>query len=322
MRSLKNERDCFEGLIDHKSRMVLNEDSRSSTAVASRPEPNTKSKQLYAALRKQAGDVDIGADDGEGLSYSEERISNSSSRSGGQKVVTRERIIVDIREFMSNLPAYLYSHDFELIPVTLLVGDFILSLYICIERKSLPDLIQSFASGRLYNQMMQMRRCYKQPVLMIEFSKDKRFFLQPVSDIRRQISSKDLISKLCLLMLHFPEMQVLWSRNPHHTAALFKMLKMNRSQPVLNNEYMAGLQDEDAAIAQQGEHDLNTMTPYDMLRKIPGVHDGNVRKLLNHIDTLQDLANATEQDMCTWLGNINGQACFRFVNEDVGTFFV
>ena len=41
------------------------------------------------------------------------------------------------------------------------VGDYILSPDMCVERKALPDLIQSLASGRLYNQAESMCKHYK-----------------------------------------------------------------------------------------------------------------------------------------------------------------
>ena len=49
---------------------------------------------------------------------------------------------------------------------------------ICIERKSISDLIGSLNSGRLYNQCVAMCRAYKRPVLLIEFDPAKPFTLQ------------------------------------------------------------------------------------------------------------------------------------------------
>jgi hypothetical protein len=63
------------------------------------------------------------------------------------------------------------------IPRTLTVGDYVLAPEICIERKGISDLFQSFASGRLYNQVESMSRHYKYPCLLIEFSQDKAFCL-------------------------------------------------------------------------------------------------------------------------------------------------
>ena len=38
-----------------------------------------------------------------------------------------------------------------IVPATLTVGDYILTPDICVERKSIPDLVSSFNSGRLYD---------------------------------------------------------------------------------------------------------------------------------------------------------------------------
>ena len=59
------------------------------------------------------------------------------------------KIIVDTRDLRSSLPFLLHIYGFEIEPLTITIGDYILSPTICVERKSLPDLIQSLNSGRL-----------------------------------------------------------------------------------------------------------------------------------------------------------------------------
>lgn len=54
-----------------------------------------------------------------------------------------------MREFRSSLPNLLDRARLQVVPVTLTVGDYILTPDMCVERKSVPDLIQSFNSGRL-----------------------------------------------------------------------------------------------------------------------------------------------------------------------------
>lgn len=88
------------------------------------------------------------------------------------------QVIVDMREFMSSLPNVLHQKGMRIIPVTLEVGDYILSPLICVERKSIQDLFMSFTSGRLYHQVETMVRYYRIPVLLIEFSQDKSFSFQ------------------------------------------------------------------------------------------------------------------------------------------------
>lgn len=85
-----------------------------------------------------------------------------------------------MREFMSSLPNVLHQKGMHIIPVTLEVGDYILSPLICVERKSIQDLFMSFTSGRLYHQVETMVRYYRIPVLLIEFSQDKSFSFQVI----------------------------------------------------------------------------------------------------------------------------------------------
>jgi DNA excision repair protein ERCC-4 len=47
------------------------------------------------------------------------------------------------------LPSLLHASKLLIIPATLTVGDYILTRDICVERKSIPDLVSSFNSGRL-----------------------------------------------------------------------------------------------------------------------------------------------------------------------------
>ena len=63
--------------------------------------------------------------------------------------LTMIQVIVDMREFRSSLPSLLHAANLQVVPVTLTVGDYILTPDICVERKSIPDLISSFNSGRL-----------------------------------------------------------------------------------------------------------------------------------------------------------------------------
>ena len=62
--------------------------------------------------------------------------------------------------------------------IFLQVGDYILTPDICVERKSISDLIGSLNNGRLYNQAQAMCRFYKRPVLLIEFDAKKPFALK------------------------------------------------------------------------------------------------------------------------------------------------
>jgi DNA excision repair protein ERCC-4 len=85
---------------------------------------------------------------------SDTRINSSKYGSGGDK--KNMKIVVDVRDFRSILPSLLYGGGLAVVPRTLLVGDYVLSSEVCVERKGISDLFQSLASGRLYNQVQQL----------------------------------------------------------------------------------------------------------------------------------------------------------------------
>lgn len=107
----------------------------------------------------------------------------NTRQAGGQQPSIEEgtvipRIIVDMREFRSDLPCLIHRRGIQVAPVTITIGDYILTPDICVERKSISDLIGSLNSGRLYTQCIQMTRFYKKAILLIEFDQNKPFHLQ------------------------------------------------------------------------------------------------------------------------------------------------
>lgn len=92
-------------------------------------------------------------------------------------------IIVDTRDLRSTLPFILHKAPFRIEPVTLEIGDYLLTPDICVERKSIPDLIGSLSSGRLFTQLDAMCRAYSKPVLLIEFDRDRPFHLMVLASL-------------------------------------------------------------------------------------------------------------------------------------------
>ncbi|XP_026315532.1 DNA repair endonuclease XPF isoform X2 [Hyposmocoma kahamanoa] len=105
---------------------------------------------------------------------------NVDTRKAGGQIQNKEKplVIVDMREFRSDLPSLLHKNGINIEPVTIAIGDYILTPDICVERKSISDLIGSLNSGRLYTQCTQMCRNYSRPILLIEFDQNKPFNLQ------------------------------------------------------------------------------------------------------------------------------------------------
>ncbi|XP_055032647.2 DNA repair endonuclease XPF [Misgurnus anguillicaudatus] len=233
---------------------------------------------------------------------------------GREEVKEPHRIIVDMREFRSELPSLLHRRGLDIEPVTLEVGDYIVTSEICVERKSVSDLIGSLQSGRLYTQCLSMTRFYRRPVLLIEFDPAKPFSLVARSDLRQEISANDVTSKLALLTLHFPRLRLLWCPSPHVTAELFQELKHGRPEP-------------DAAAAQAITVESETVTesadlynpgPYDFLLRMPGVNVKNFRSLLKHASCLADLVTFSQEKLSEILDSTsNARQLYEFIHNPV-----
>ncbi len=204
--SIRTEKESFELLIKEKATMIVTEE--------------------------QDGKLDLNNDDDQSkLTIS----AQMNSRQGGQPETNSSelsKVIVDMREFRSELPSILHKRGFHIEPVTLEVGDYVITPSICVERKSLNDLIESLSNGRLYNQCMAMSRSYKTPLLLIEFDQKKPFLLNSNQVLAsNEISTNHVSSKLVLLTLHFPKLRILWCSSPNETAEIFEELKSGMPQP-------------------------------------------------------------------------------------------
>eukprot|EP00095_Tigriopus_kingsejongensis_P010571 snap_masked-scaffold1137_size60140-processed-gene-0.6 protein:Tk10571 transcript:snap_masked-scaffold1137_size60140-processed-gene-0.6-mRNA-1 annotation:"dna repair endonuclease xpf" len=290
--TLRKEKEAFENIIKEKASMVIPEDREG------------KSGENPDLLRdpSKASDVIM-------------QISNALTRKGGGaedgSQQPNPKVIVDMREFRSELPSLIHRRGIDIEPVTIEVGDYILTPEICVERKSISDLIGSLQNGRLYNQATSMTRFYPKPMLLIEFDQNKPFALQGKYYMSRDIGSTDITARLQLLTIHFPKLRILWSPSPHATAELFEELKKGREEPDAAKA---------AAISMDLIDDFNVdrFNPaiHDFVVKLPGVTSKNVYAILNRLDNLAELMNATQEELADILGSQqNAESLFAALHE-------
>ncbi|KAL7469107.1 hypothetical protein ACHAXS_009356 [Conticribra weissflogii] len=305
LKSLEREQNAFERLIDHKKRMPH-----------SLPSFNNFSTQ---EMQHAYG--------GFGGSYAGGTLPLSmDTRTGrGKQSTAKERrdIAVDVREFRSALPSILHQGGMRLAPVTLVVGDFVLSNVHCVERKSISDLFGSFASGRLYTQAEAMSKYYKVPCLLIEFDPDKTFALQNASDIGNEIRTDSVCSKMTLLVMHFPKLRILWSRSPHETLKIFKKLKRNHEEVDVDKAVEIGTNDTldelllvgtDGYVDDEDNGEVNDAAKH-MLMRLPGVNVHNARKIMSECESIQQLSELTREELKRIAGPVAGQKLFTFFRQ-------
>ncbi|KAG6890517.1 hypothetical protein C0995_007716 [Termitomyces sp. Mi166 len=289
-----------------------------------------REKDAFERLIKERGSMLLLLFEERRDSPNDAMIKTISTRiAGGRRELNTQpsQVIVDMREFRSTLPSLLHASNMLVIPATLTVGDYIITPEICVERKSLSDLISSFNSGRLYTQCELMSVHYKSPMLLIEFEEDKAFTLDVVSDIKsyakptgkyplkkKQGTAADLDpaallqSKICLLALSFPRVRIIWSSSPYATAEIFKDLKMNNPEPDPTQAIAVGADDDPdigAGVNAAAE---------ELLRCLPGITAKNIKHVMNRISTVRELCDMSLVEVQELLGVEPGRMCWEFMH--------
>jgi len=283
-----------------------------------------REKDAFTRLIKERANMALTLHTGANLAPEESflRTINTRIAGGGRLTATTEppRVVVDVREFRSSLPSLLHGRAIVVVPCMLTVGDYVLTPHICIERKSVRDLIQSFANGRLFNQVESMMEHYKQPMLLIEFDANKAFTLEPFMDYSGPsaqasglAAAPDLQSKLVMLTLAFPRLRIIWSSSPYQTAEIFGELKKQADEPDPVKAVQLGL---DPSMGGDELRSFN-QTSQDMLRALPGATESVVMTLMLKCESVFELANMNEREVCWLIGTDVGRRVHRFFNRSV-----
>ncbi|KAJ3347367.1 hypothetical protein HDU91_006792 [Kappamyces sp. JEL0680] len=271
--SLRREKDAFEKLILQKSNVAIPIDELGHVAV--------DTEELF--------------------------WKSIDTRAAGGQGVRNKKILVDVREFRSSLPLLIHSRRIDIVPCTIEVGDYVLSPSICVERKAPGDLASSLRSGRLYKQAQAMSLHYTKPVLLIEYPQPTSFQLS-FSGIDNDM---DTAKRLCLLLIHFPKLSIIWSSSPAATAEIFEDLQKDQPDPDLEKAQACGVESDaklDSTINQ---------TPSEMLLALPGINFKNYQKVMRSVKNLRELSQLSLSQCQTLIGEEFGRMLFNFFHDGV-----
>ncbi|VEU22063.1 DEKNAAC103081 [Brettanomyces naardenensis] len=250
------------------------------------------------------------------------QTTNTRIAGGGITALPKTKVIVDMREFRSHLPFLCYLSGLEVIPCMLTIGDYILSPKICVERKSVPDLISSLKSGHLYQQCEQMFRYYEIPTLLIEFEEGKSFSLQPFNTFKNGVlmpttsaentfSQRDLQLKLMVLLTSYPSLKIIWSSSPFETAKLFRELKISQEEPDVSGAINAGL--NPIFDKQTFFNDASI----DLIQNIPGIDSVNYVLVIEKVKSLYELSQISVEELAKIIGHEAASKVVRFFKRKV-----
>ncbi|KAI0216570.1 DNA repair protein RAD16 [Massospora cicadina] len=241
----------------------------------------------------------------------------SDSRSAGGQICRPVKAVVDVREFRAALPSALHAAGLHVVPATLQIGDYILTPDMCVERKSIPDLIQSLNSGRLYSQVEAMVQFYPTPILLVEFDANRTFSLEALGDPWSEFALADIPSKLVLLSLAFPRLKVIWSSSPAQSAQVFLELKGGLAEPDVDTCVRLGTTEEDALDRATNGDPVVRAQPRSnlqaLLRGLPGINAANYRHVMRCAASIQDLTRKSLPELQSLLmSSEGGRALYNF----------
>ncbi|KAJ5376879.1 DNA repair protein [Penicillium cosmopolitanum] len=259
------------------------------------------------------------------------RTVNTRIAGGGRLAATAAPplVVVDLREFRSALPSLLHGSNMVIKPGVLTVGDYVLTPDICVERKSVQDLISSLRNGRLYNQAESMLQHYKSPLLLIEFDQNKSFTFDAFSTGPSFMTESGFSSTGAAISSSTSALA-----NPSNpkslqhllTAEIFAELKKNAPEPNPNQAVMIGTGIEWTDMSDSGtgttgtagiEHRTFNPLPQDMLRAVPGVSPQALERLILETDNLTEIANMEVEQLDPLVGKEAARKIVGFFQKSV-----
>ncbi|QLL34792.1 hypothetical protein HG536_0H01670 [Torulaspora globosa] len=259
---------------------------------------------------------------------------NNTRAAGGQaglSEMTQDIVIVDTREFNASLPGLLYRYGVRVVPCMLTVGDYIIAPDICLERKSISDLIGSLHNNRLVSQCKKMAKYYKYPTLLIEFDQGQSFSLEPFSERRNyrnkdsstvhpissKLSQDEIQMQLAKLVMRFPSLRLIWSSSPLQSVNIILELKIGREQPdpTMSVSFGSTTGQKNPAVKKNKDPsaDQERLTK---LLDVPGISKVEYFNIRRKVKSFKRLSAMSQQDLTDLFGDDLRQRINHFLQVE------
>lgn len=195
-------------------------------------------------------------------------------KSKKERIKKKIRIIADIHEKNSLVVSELASQKEIMLDIeSLKIGDYLIK-DIVIERKTIPDLMNSIISKRIFNQLNNMKS-YDKKLLIIE--NQEKLFLKNYNN--------KIIKGFVLSMILKENIPVILSKDYQETAELIAILA---KQQLNNNKEPVKHQILPKKILEKKQY---------ILESFPGIGPVKAKKLLNRFSSLLNIFNASKEDL-------------------------
>lgn len=193
------------------------------------------------------------------------------------KKLNNLKIIVDHREYRSNVVKNLAIKGVFVEPQQLVTGDYVLSSRIGVERKNIDDFLDSLINGKLFKQISQLRDAYSRPVLILEGENLLT---------KRNINHNAIFGSLASISVDFG-IPILMTKDEIETADLLNVIAKREQK---ENKKSVAIRGEKTQMSLKERQQF-------LLEGLPNVSAVIAKRLLNHFGSIKDIANASEDEL-------------------------
>jgi len=193
-----------------------------------------------------------------------------------RREIQRPLIFVDTRERNTETAQELARQECTIKEKLLVVGDYLLSDRVAIERKEAGDFVSSIIDGRLWQQVKALKENFEKPVLLIEGN-----------DLYSRLKNPNVIRGAFASLALDWQIPLIWSRDARETAALiFWIAKREQFE-------------EQREVAVRGEKKAESTEEKQefLVSGLPGVNIVRAKALLRHLKSPQTVFLASAEEL-------------------------
>ncbi|MCF7800360.1 hypothetical protein K9M16_05165 [Candidatus Babeliales bacterium] len=210
------------------------------------------------------------------------------------KIIEKPKVFADYREKNCMVSYELIKQGFDVEFLELKVADYIVR-EIAIERKTINDFVSSMINKRLHKQLEEMQQ-YQQKLLIIEGYDEEQLF----NEKNLKGVNPNAIRGFILSIIFKYQIPIIFTKNCEDTAKFISVL-MNKKQ---SQEHSLNITKKNLNKKERKQF---------ILESFPGIGPKNAKKLLEKYHTIQNIINASEEELAKTIGK--KAEIFRLVKE-------
>ena len=186
-------------------------------------------------------------------------------------------IYADSRELASGIGRELLEYNINIQATQLEVADYLLSNRVGVERKTVEDFLQSLIDGRLLSQLIELRKNFAKPILIIEGE-----------DLysHRNIHPNAIRGVLASIAVDL-EIPMIWTKNRQETTALLVSIAKREQE---EQKIEIRLRGEKRAMALGEQQQF-------IVEGLPGISAELAKRLLEKFETIRNIFNASREQL-------------------------